>query len=434
MKGFKRLIIIYLSVFLITTLIGSILLYIPWSGKTHISFIDSFFLATSAFTVTGLSTVDMPQTFNGLGEMVILILIQIGGLGIITVMLFAFAITQRHISLQSRSLLMITWNEDQSGGVVRMLYQLIIYSLVVEFFRFLFLMLTFVPEYGLAKGSFISLFTSVSAFNNAGFSLFSDSLMPFVSDPIVNIVVSLLIILGGLGPLVVFNLATTKRFSKLTLHTKVVLTMTGVLILIGTFFYFVLEYSNTLEGMGLPEKLLASLFQSVSTRTAGFNTIDMGALNSPTYLITFILMFIGAAPISSAGGIKVTSFALILLFMWSTINGTKRPHMFKRTINQNVINKALLIGMSSLFLIFTMTILVASFEPKFNLMQIMFEIVSAFGTVGLSTGITPDLTLPSKILIIILMIIGKIGILTFLNLLKEPQNNQYYYSEGKLHL
>ncbi|WP_392449771.1 hypothetical protein ACF3N8_06520 [Staphylococcus massiliensis] len=131
MKGFKRLIIIYLSVFLITTLIGSILLYIPWSGKTHISFIDSFFLATSAFTVTGLSTVDMPQTFNGLGEMVILILIQIGGLGIITVMLFAFAITQRHISLQSRSLLMITWIEDQSGGVVRMLYQLIIYSLVV---------------------------------------------------------------------------------------------------------------------------------------------------------------------------------------------------------------------------------------------------------------------------------------------------------------
>lgn len=434
MKIFIKLIIFYLSLFLSTTLIGSLLLFLPITGRKTISFIDAFFVTTSAFTVTGLSTVDIPSQFNTLGYIVILLLIQIGGLGIVAVALFALILFNKKISFLNRELLMITWNFDEFGGVIKILRNLFIYTIIVESAGFLLLSIKFLPLFGLKKGLFISLFTSISAFNNAGISLFSNNLMSFSSDLYINFVVSFLIILGGIGPLVVYDIVVKKRFNKLHLHTKIVITATAFLILFGTLSIFLLEYHHGLSKLSIKDKLLTSYFQSVSTRTAGFNTIELNHLLPATYAVMIFLMFIGAAPVSSAGGIKVTTFILILVFLWQNIRNYEYPNIFKRTIQFHQISKALSIALLSFILVIIVSLTMNLFQPDIAYHKQLFEVTSAFGTVGLSTGITFDLNTCSKSLIIIVMIVGKIGIITLLALLTQRDTSNYRFADGKVHL
>lgn len=434
MKIFIKLIIFYLSLFLSTTLIGSLLLFLPITGRKTISFIDAFFVTTSAFTVTGLSTVDRPSQFNMLGYIVILLLIQIGGLGIVAVALFALILFNKKISFLNRELLMLTWNFDEFGGVIKILRNLFIYTIIVEGVGFLLLTIKFLPLFGLKKGLFISLFTSISAFNNAGISLFSNNLMSFSSDLYINFVVSFLIILGGIGPLVVYDIVVKKRFNKLHLHTKIVITATAFLILFGTLSIFLLEYHHGLSKLSIKDKLLTSYFQSVSTRTAGFNTIELNNLLPATYAVMIFLMFIGAAPVGSAGGIKVTTFILILVFLWQNIRNYEYPYIFKRTIQFHQISKALSIALLSFIFVIIMSLTMNLFQPDIAYHKQLFEVTSAFGTVGLSTGITFDLNTCSKSLIITVMIVGKIGIITLLGLLTQQDTSNYRFADGKVHL
>lgn len=337
----KQPIQIYLTLFLTTTLIGSILLYLPWTGKKPISFIDAMYVATSAFTVTGLSTVDITSQFNVLGETIIMLLIQIGGMGIVAVSILALIISQKRISYRNNQLFKLELNIDESLNVTDFSKFIFIFTISFETIGALVLSTVFVPEYGWSYGLFISVFTSVSALNNAGFSLFSDNLITYAHDPVVNLMVAMLIILGGIGYIVLFDIVTTHQLKRLQLHTKVTLFVTFILIVVGTLGYFVLEYAHAFKGMSFSQQLLASFFQSVSTRTAGFNTIDFSHLAPGTLMLTMILMFIGAGPISAAGGIKVTTFALVILYVITSLNGHRHTHLFRRSIDQKQIQKQL---------------------------------------------------------------------------------------------
>ncbi|WP_323702602.1 TrkH family potassium uptake protein [Mammaliicoccus sp. Dog046] len=434
MNTMFRLTSLYLTLFLTTTLIGSVLLYIPITGKKSISFIDAFFIATSAFTVTGLSTVDIPNQFNDLGYLVILILIQIGGLGIVTLTVFILILSGKHITFKNRELLMYTWSEDSDSGLLKITIRLVIFSFIVEFIGAMILSFVFIPELGFSKGAFNSLFTSVSSFNNAGIALFSDNLMSYNDNLIINIIVPLLIIIGGLGYVVIIDIWKSNRLVKLKLHSKIVLLSTSILILIGSFSFWLLEVNHTLRGDAWYVQIYKSLFQSVSTRTAGFNTVDIGKLHDSTLLVFDILMFIGAAPMSTGGGIKVTTLTIILMYLYSQLKGQNHTRIFKRTLESEQISKAITVSALSGMLVLFCTFLILIIDSKLNMSQVLFEVISAFGTVGLSTGITADLSSLSKIILILLMIIGKIGVLIILSIFIHPKKDLYFYSKEKIHL
>lgn len=430
----KQPILFYIVLFLSTTIIGSLLLYLPWTGKEPTSLIDAAFVATSAFTVTGLSTVNISNHFNIYGQIVIMLLIQIGGIGIVVVSMLALKISQKRISIHGQQLLQLELNTDDIYSVSDFAKLILIFNIIFETIGTVILALVFVPQLGWSKGLFTSLFTAISALNNAGFSLFSDNLVQYAHDPVVNLMIAFLIIVGGIGYVVLIDLVTTTKVKRLQLHTKVTLTVTFLLILAGFLVYFILEHQHTLKGMTLSDQLLASFFQSVTTRTAGFNTIDISHIAPGTLLFTMILMFIGAGPISAAGGIKVTTFALVVLFMVTSLNGHEHTHVFKRSIPQKQMQKAIAITLSALFFVLLITLGMAILQPDMHLTSLAFEVVSAFGTVGLSTGITDDYGVLSKCLIIVTMITGKIGILTILGLLQRKTRETYHYAKGDLFL
>lgn len=435
MKNITKLTAIYLLLFLSTTVVGALLLYLPVTGTQPLALIDAFFVASSAFTVTGLSTLDIPNQFNMLGESIILMLIQIGGLGIITLSIFILIISRRKISYKERSLLLLSWNSNNNGSLLKLTIQMITFSLVIELLGFIILTFVFVPTQGLAKGSFVSLFTSVSAFNNAGFALFSDNLMSYNHNLLINIIVPALIICGGIGYIVILDLCKTRRLKKLKLHTKIVVTSTLALIVVGTILFWLLESSHILKGTPWFQQGLTSFFQSVTTRTAGFNTIDIGQLQQPTLLLFIVLMFIGAAPMSAAGGIKVTTLALILIYIYAKIKGNTYPHIFKTSIAAKQISQAMLIFILAIIINFIAAFIITICEPKVEFLKIIFEVVSAFGTVGLSTGITADLTTLSKIVLICMMLLGKLGLFILLAIFQTPKaESAYYYAKEEVQL
>lgn len=425
----------YLLLFLSTTIIGALLLYLPYTGKKPINFIDALFVASSAFTVTGLSPVDVGTQFNLLGELVILALIQIGGLGIVTVTMLTLVILNRKISIKNRFLIMVTWNIDEPGGIIKLIKHLAIYSIVSETIGALCLCLTFIPKYGLGKGVFISIFTSISAFNNAGFALFKDNLIHFANDPVVIIVVPLLIIMGGLGHFVIIDLLYCRKLNKLSLHSKLVLSTTSILIVSGMVLFFLLEQANTLNHMGIIEKIGNAFFQSVTTRTAGFNTVDIGSITTPTALLFMLLMFIGGAPLSAAGGVKVTTFAIIVIFVLNTLRKEHSISLFNKEIFDKYIKMSIVIINISIAFIFFMTFIISMINPTISFIKILFEVVSAFGTVGLSMNLTPEYHGITKLLIVIVMLCGKVGLLTIARAIipqKEPKN--YHFPKAHIHL
>ena len=416
--------------FLGILVIGTILLNLPISsvGGKSIGIIDALFTATSSVCVTGLVVVNTMEHWTMFGKTVILILIQIGGLGFMSFTTALFIIMGRKITLKERLVIQEAFNQYTLAGMVKLTINILIGTFIVEGVGALLLSIRFIPKYGIGMGVFMSVFHSVSAFCNAGFDIIGhSSLTPYVSDVLFNFTIMMLIILGGLGFAVWLNIVNVSRdkienqysmkrwFSKLTLHTKLVLVLSGFLIGVGFVFFFIVEYNNpdTFGNMTLSQKILAALFQSVTPRTAGFNTIPLDKLKEASKFMTILYMFVGGSPGGTAGGVKTVTVGVILLTVKSVMEGKERTEIFSRSIPTGVIRKATAVIAISLGVVVGVTMLLSLSEPdSIPFMDIFFEATSAFATVGLSVGITGSLSTFGKIIIAITMFIGRLGPVT----------------------
>lgn len=420
--------------------VGGLLLNLPISSidGQSVGFVNAIFTATSAVCVTGLAVVDTGTHWTLFGKIVIMLLIQIGGLGFMTMATTVSFIMGRKISLRSRLVMQEAFNQSTVSGIVRLTQYVLLVTLTIEGIAALVLMTRFIPLYGWANGIFYGIFHSVSAFCNAGFDLIGGyrNLMPFVTDPIINFTIMALIISGGLGFGVITEVMAVRKFNKLSLHAKVVLSMTAALIIGGFILILLFEYNNpdTLGPLSWPQKMLAALFQSVTPRTAGFNTIDMAKYSISAQLITIILMFIGGSPGSTAGGIKTTTFGLIIAHVVSVIIGKEDTEVFKKRVSTEAINKALALFSVAMFIVLSVTMILSITETGHSFMDLIFETTSAFATVGLSLSVTPTLSIPGKLIIAFTMFAGRLGPMTLIMALatRQAKKSKYRYPEGKI--
>ncbi|PFP27577.1 Ktr system potassium transporter B [Bacillus sp. AFS073361] len=418
-------------------LLGTLLFMLPiatYEEGRGLSFIDALFEATSAVCVTGLAVVDTGTTFTLFGEIVLLCLVQIGGWGFMTTGILLFIILGKKIGLKERLLLQDSLNVFSLSGVVNLVKRIIIITFIVELIGAITLAIRWSFDMPLRKAIYYGIFHSISAFNNAGFGLEPDNLSKWVSDPTVNIMITLLFITGGIGFTVILDLFHKRSFRKLSLHSKVALFMTLLLNIVGTLIILLSEYNNsgTIGKLSFDDKLWASYFQGVVTRTAGFNTIDIGAMNLSSLVFMMGLMFIGASPGSTGGGIKVTTFAIIILAFWAVVTNRDEVNIFKRRLPWELVNKSLSIVVAGMFFIFLIFFLL-TFTEKADMSKLLFETISAFGTVGLSANFTPDLSPFGRVLISIMMFIGRLGPLTMaFALLNTRKDAKVRYAEEKI--
>ena len=407
-------------------LIGTLLLMLPVATKSGkgADFLTALFTATSATCVTGLVVVDTKTYWSVFGQIVIMLLIQVGGLGIMTMSTLFALILGRRITFKERLVMQEAFNTNSLGGIVKFAKYILMVSFLFESIGAIILTLRFLPQMGLKKAVYYGLFHSISAFNNAGFDLMGNfrSLTGYISDWVVNLVVMGLIIFGGLGFYVLLDIYEHRHFNKFTLHSKIVITITLFLITIGTLLIFLFEYNNpkTLKPLDFPTKILAALFQAVTPRTAGFNTLSLSDMTIASKFLTIILMFIGASPAGTGGGIKTTTFGVILYTVLSVIKGEEETVLYKRTISRNIVYKAVAISFISVFIIFSVTMVLSITETS-NFLTILYETISAFGTVGLSLGLTLELTTVGRIVIIFTMYTGRVGPLTLALALAQRQ-------------
>ena len=412
--------------FLGVILTGALLLTLPISSKTgdFTAFSDCLFTATSATCVTGLVVVDTFTHWSVFGQLVVLLLIQIGGLSFMTLITIFAIFTKKHISLKEMNILTQSAGNVRRDGVITLIKGIIFGTLIVEATGTLFLSFCLCPEVG-AKGVYYAMFHSVSAFCNAGFDLMGfkgefSSLTSYVDNVAVNSIIMVLIVVGGLGFFVWTDLIKCKfRFKKLEMHSKIVISTTAVLILFGAVCFFIFEYAHSLKDLPLGDKILASFFQSVTTRTAGFNTIDQSALSDSGKLTSVFLMITGGSPGSTAGGIKTTTLAVIIISTIAGASNHENSVIFKKKIAAESIKQAHMIATTYIIFAVVSTCLICAFEPHIPLSDILFEVASAIGTVGLTTGITPTLSEASKIVLIILMYAGRLGAMTLMLVLSE---------------
>ncbi|WP_124066551.1 TrkH family potassium uptake protein [Clostridium sp. E02] len=401
-------------------LVGTLLLMLPFASRDGQSepFLNCLFTATSASCVTGLVVRDTWTQWSLFGQLVILTMIQIGGLGFITVGVFISIVLRRKIGLKERGLLQESVNTLQIGGVVRLAKRIIKGTCIFEGVGAILLSIRFVPQFGILKGVFYGIFHSISAFCNAGFDLMGNqepysSFVSYYDDWLVNLVIMSLVIVGGIG-FIVWDDVYKNRFhmNKYLLHTKIVLVTTTFLLFGGGLLFYLLERNNLLVGMNASGQILTSLFSSVTARTAGFNTSDTGALTDASKLLTIMLMFIGGSPGSTAGGIKTTTLFVLFICVYSNIKQTYGVNVFGRRIEEMAIKRAGTILSINLFLALSAALAIMALEP-FGFSDILFETFSAIGTVGMTTGITRELHTLSRVIIIILMYCGRIGSLSF---------------------
>lgn len=425
--------------FAIIIFIGAILLNLPISSTRgeSIGFLDALFTATSAVCVTGLVVVDTGTYWTTFGKTVILLLIQIGGLGFMTLATLGALIIGKKISLKERLLIQESLNQNKLSGIVNFTRQIIFTTFFIESIGAFFLAIVFVPEFGFLKGIGYSIFHSISAFCNAGFDIIGGgrSLTPYVNNTLVNLTIMSLIILGGLGFTVISDVATKRKFKRLSLHSKIVLFVSAILILVPFILFFFMEYSNegTIKELSLKGKLLASLFQAVTPRTAGFNTIDLAGMQNSSKLLTTVLMFIGGSPASTAGGIKISTLAVLILAVRTLITGKDDVYAFKRKISYSSVNKALAVLFVGLSVIISGTMILSLTEPSKEFLYVLFETVSAFGTVGLSLGITGELSVFGRLVVILIMFTGRVGALTILLALATKEKKVLYkFPEDKV--
>jgi trk system potassium uptake protein len=418
-------------------LLGTFLFMLPiatYEEGRGLSFIDALFEATSAVCVTGLAVVDTGTTFTLFGEIVLLCLIQIGGWGFMTTGIFMFIILGKKIGLKERLLLQDSLNVFSLSGVVNLVKRIIVITFIVELIGAITLAIRWSFEMPLGKAIYYGIFHSISAFNNAGFGLEPDNLSKWVGDPTVNIMITFLFITGGIGFTVILDIFHKKSIRRLSLHSKIALLMSLILVIIGPLIILVSEFNNpaTIGGLPLGDKLWASYFQGVVTRTAGFNTIDIGAMNLSSLVFMMALMFIGASSGSTGGGIKVTTFAIIILAFWAVVTNKNDVNIFKRRIPWELVNKSLSIVVAAMFFIFLIFFLLI-FTENADMSKLLFETISAFATVGLSANFTPDLSPAGRILITIMMFIGRLGPLTMaFALLHTRKEAKVRYAEEKI--
>lgn len=428
--------IVCLSFFALIFL-GACLLDLPIASVNgeRIGFLDAFFTSTSASCVTGLIVANTASQWTVFGKIVIIILIQIGGLGTMVFLSLVAMVFNRRIGITERRIIREQTNADTSKGIIRLVIYIIKFSLSVELIGAILLATKFIPDFGIKKGILFSLFHSVSAFCNAGFDITGNSLIDYVSDFTVNIAISLLIIFGGLGFTVFIDIYRKKNFKNLNLHSKVVTSVTAILLLVGTIAFFLIEHNGgAMEGLTLKGKVLSSFFMSVTARTAGFNSIDISKMQESSLIVTIMLMFIGASPASTGGGIKTTTFGVLLFSTISFLRGNKETEIFHKTISRESLIKSLCIfTLSSALVIFSSLLITINEQGKFLYLDILYEIVSAFGTVGISRGITANLSALSKIVLIILMYLGRVGAATLgIGILNRKTKKHTRYSEGKI--
>lgn len=428
--------------FLFVILAGTILLMLPISNRNGRFFspIDALFIATSATCVTGLSTVTIADQFNAFGHLVIVLLIQIGGLGLMTFMAVLILVLKNRLSLNEKKVMKEMLNQDKVFDMKKFLLDILRYTLFFEAIGTIVLSFRMVDDYGPIEGIMKSAFLSVSAFCNAGFdTLGSISLQGYVHDPLVCITIMLLIVLGGLGFAVWFDVRdkldalfhrqiSFKRFHHtLSLHTKLVLIITVVLILIPAVMIMALEFNNpqTMGTFTIPEKIMSSAFESIALRTAGFTTINYANINAGTQMLMMVVMFIGGSPGGTAGGIKTTTFAVLVVYMINMLKGKERIVVMRRQIANSTVIRAMGIFFINIVALLTGMFFLAITQPQ-ALNMISFECVSAMATVGSSLGLTSLLTFGGKVIIIVLMYIGRIGISTLIISLVKPR-----HSDGK---
>ncbi len=418
-------------------LMGALLLMTPQASATgqSLGFVNALFTATSAVCVTGLVVVDTGTYFSLFGQMVIICLIQAGGLGIMTMATLMALVMRRKIQLRERLIMQEALNQMTVSGVVRLTQYIILLTFFIEFIGGSILALHWYPEFG-AEGIYFGYWHAISSFCNAGFDLFGNyiGLTNYVDDITVNLTVTTLIILGGIGFTVMFDLWHNRRWSKFSMHTKLVITTTTVLLVFGTVVIFLLEVNNpnTLGPLSWSGKVLGSYFHSVAARTAGYNTLGIGNLQDATIFFMIILMFIGASPSSTGGGVKTTTIGVLIAAVWALIRGKHDVEMFKRRIPQQVVYKAFSIFFIAATVVIFVTMMMSITENA-SFLRIMFEVVSAFGTVGLSTGITTSLTDYGKVWLIATMFAGRVGPVTLaLALALRTRKGVVQYPEGKI--
>ncbi|WP_151737271.1 TrkH family potassium uptake protein [Paenibacillus tengchongensis] len=419
-------------------LLGTLLLMLPAASRTGtpLRFIDALFTATSATCVTGLVVVDTGTHFTLFGQTVILLLIQVGGLGFMTMATMFALVFRRRISLRDRLILQEAMNQSSMEGIVRLIRRVIFYSLAIETAGAALLTLRWSADMPFGRALYFGIFHAVSMFNNAGFDIFGHyrSLTDYVTDPVVNLVVMLLIICGGIGFVVLSDLAEYRRKRRLSLHSKVVLCMTAALILTGAIVIFIFEFTNsrTLGPLQFGGKLWAAFFQSVSPRTAGPNTLDIAGMRQATQFFLVFLMFVGASPGSTGGGIKTTTFTLMVGAVIAMLRGREDIVLFRYRLAQERVFKALTIALLAVLMIVSVSMVLSTTENRPYLM-ILFETTSAFATVGLSMGLTPELSDAGKIVLSLTMFAGRLGLLTLAYALRPKQGKALYkYPEGKI--
>lgn len=427
--------IILLS-FLITILIGACLLSLPVSAADgrSIPFLDALFTATTSTCVTGLVVMPTVSSFSVFGQVVILILIQIGGLGVITIMSGLMILLHKKMGIGDRLLLQDAFNLNSLSGLVRFVKKVVAGTLVIEGIGALLYMTVFIPQFG-AKGIWISVFTSVSAFCNAGIDIIAEnSLCNYVFDPVVNIVTCVLIVLGGIGYIVwwdvirVLKKARTKKvrlFRDLTLHSKIAVTATLILILAGALLIFAFEYHNpqTMDGYTLPQKIGASVFQSVTTRTAGFATIPQENLTNASSVVCLLLMFIGGSPVGTAGGIKTVTFAVLIASAIASVRNREDTEVFGRRLTKQAVSKAVAVTCMSFIILFVSTVLLSAVTDA-PALDIIYETVSATATVGLTRNLTASLDDIGKLILIVTMYLGRVGPISLAVAFKRNKDNQ----------
>ncbi|MGH2318707.1 TrkH family potassium uptake protein [Planococcus sp. SE5232] len=414
--------------FLFLILVGTLLLKLPFATARPISWTDALFTATSATTVTGLSVFDPGTVLTGFGEVVLLVLIQCGGIGLMTFAVAILILFRKKVGLQNRIYLQESLTQNTIGGIVRLVKLILTFALTVEAVAAVLLTIYWIPEFGFKDALNYSVFHVISAFNNAGFSLFPDNLMSFAGDPLVNVLISSLFIIGGIGFTVVMDITQKKSFHRWALHTKLMISGTLILNVVAMLVIFALEYGNpgTLGNLSLHDKLLASYFSAVTPRTAGFNTLNYGEFEDPTLLFTMLLMFIGGGSASTASGIKLTTFIVVILATISFLRSRREPEIFGRSIRIETVIRSLAITTISVLLVVFFLFLLTVTE-KIPFLPLAFEVVSAFGTVGLSMGITADLSDLGEILLSLVMFTGRIGPLTLFFILMKPRKENYRY-------
>lgn len=406
--------------FAMIILAGTLLLSLPIANRSgHGDPLSALFTATSATCVTGLVVADTYQNWTIFGQLVILCMIQVGGLGFMTIGAYISVLLKKRIGLKERERLQESVNTLEIAGVVRLVKKIVQGALCIEGLGAVLLAFRFVPRFGAARGIYFAVFHAISAFCNGGFDLMGvdeaySSLVAFEGDIVVNLVVVTLILVGGIGFIVWDDVARHKwHFRKYLLHSKIVLTTTLVLTAAGTVLFLVTEDQAAFAGMGPLERFLGALFSSVTPRTAGFNSVDTAALSNSGKMLTMLMMFIGGSPGSTAGGVKTTSMIVLLFYAVAMVLNREDINLFGRRLTDEVVKKANAVVVINATLTIIATIVIMALQPLLNFEDVLFEVLSAIGTVGMTVGITRDLNIISQVIIIVLMYCGRLGSLSF---------------------